>query len=53
MLAKIRDVVIVVNPQDEEAFKKLLGDGSELGMNIRYVKQERPLGLSHAVKAAC
>jgi glucose-1-phosphate thymidylyltransferase len=53
MLAKIRDVVIVVNPQDEEAFKKLLGDGSELGMNIRYVKQEKPLGLSHAAKTAC
>jgi Glucose-1-phosphate thymidylyltransferase (EC 2.7.7.24) len=53
MLAKIRDVVIVVNPQDEEAFKKLLGDGGELGMNISYVKQEKPLGLSHAVKTAC
>ncbi|MFZ8831625.1 MAG: sugar phosphate nucleotidyltransferase, partial [Thermodesulfobacteriaceae bacterium] len=48
MLAKIRDVIIVVNPQDEESFKKLLGDGSELGMNISYVKQEKPLGLSHA-----
>jgi glucose-1-phosphate thymidylyltransferase len=34
----------VVNPQDEEAFKKLLGDGSELGMNISYVKQEETLG---------
>jgi glucose-1-phosphate thymidylyltransferase len=53
MLAKIRDVVIVLNPQDEEAFKKLLGDGSELGMDISYVKQEKPLGLSHAVKTAC
>jgi glucose-1-phosphate thymidylyltransferase len=53
MLAKIRDVVIVVNPQDEESFKKLLGYGSELGMNISYVKQEKPLGLSHAVKTAC
>jgi len=53
MLTKIRDVVIVINPQDEESFKKLLGDGSELGMNISYVEQKRPLGLSHAVKTAC
>ncbi|WP_448583931.1 glucose-1-phosphate thymidylyltransferase RfbA [Thermocrinis sp.] len=53
MLAKIRDVVIVVNPHEEETFKKLLGDGSELGMNISYVKQEKPLGLSHAIKTAC
>jgi Glucose-1-phosphate thymidylyltransferase (EC 2.7.7.24) len=44
MLAKIRDVVIVVNPQDEEASKKLLGDGSELGMNISYVNRKNPWG---------
>ncbi|WP_448588128.1 glucose-1-phosphate thymidylyltransferase RfbA [Thermocrinis sp.] len=53
MLAGIRDVVIVINPQDEESFKRLLGYGENLGMNISYVKQHKPLGLSHAVKTAC
>jgi glucose-1-phosphate thymidylyltransferase len=53
VLARVREVVVIVNPQDGEIFKKLLGDGSSLGMNISYVKQEKPLGLSHAVRTAC
>jgi glucose-1-phosphate thymidylyltransferase len=53
MLAKIRDVTIVVNPQDEGIFKNLLGNGSCLGMNLSYVKQKKPLGLTHAVLSAC
>jgi len=53
MLAKIKDVVVIVNPDEEKIFAKLLGDGSFLGMNIKYVKQNKPLGLSHAVMTAC
>jgi len=50
MLAKVRDIIVIVNPKDKEMYKKLLGDGSELGLNITYVEQEKPLGLAHAIK---
>jgi len=49
MLLKIREVALIVNPQDEEQFKKLLGDGSHLGMNISYIVQEKPNGLAEGL----
>lgn len=48
MLSKIKDVLIISNPEYIDLFKKLLGDGSKLGMNFEYKVQEKPRGLSDA-----
>lgn len=46
--AKIRDILIITNPQQQESFKKLLGDGSQLGCTFTYAIQETPKGLADA-----
>ena len=48
MLAGIQDVLIITTPHDQEAFKRLLGDGSQWGIRIEYVVQEHPNGLAEA-----
>ncbi|MFD2873875.1 glucose-1-phosphate thymidylyltransferase RfbA [Mucilaginibacter ximonensis] len=48
MLAGIRDVLIITTPEDNESFKRLLGDGKELGCNFQYAVQEVPNGLAQA-----
>jgi len=48
MLAGIRDVLIITTPEDNAGFKRLLGDGSDFGINIEYVIQESPDGLAQA-----
>jgi len=48
MLAKIRDILIITTPEDQESFKRLLKDGSDFGINISYEIQELPLGLAQA-----
>ena len=48
MLAKIREVLIISTPRDVKVFEKLLGDGSQLGMEITYTVQEAPRGLAEA-----
>lgn len=48
MLSKIKDILIISNPEYIELFKRLLGDGSELGMNFEYKVQEKPRGLADA-----
>ena len=48
MLAGIRDVLIISTPQDLSNFKRLLSDGSQIGMNFSYAKQEKPNGIAEA-----
>ena len=48
MAAGIREVLLISTPEDGPAFERLLGDGSELGMQISYRRQERPEGLAQA-----
>lgn len=48
MLAGIRDILVITTPQDKEAFKRLLKDGSQFGVNISYATQESPRGLADA-----
>lgn len=48
MMANIRDILIISTPHDLPHFKRLLGDGSRLGMNFDYVEQHVPNGLAQA-----
>src|SRR5690606_9358797 len=48
MLAGIRDVLIITTPEDQAAFQRLLGDGTELGVRLEYAIQPNPDGLAQA-----
>jgi glucose-1-phosphate thymidylyltransferase len=48
MLAGIRDVLVITTPHEQEPFRRLLGDGGQLGMRIEYARQERPEGIAQA-----
>ena len=48
MLAEIRDILIITTPEDQSAFRKLLGDGSDFGINLQYAEQAEPNGLAEA-----
>lgn len=48
MLAGIQDILIITTPHDAESFHRLLGDGSQLGVNLSYTVQEVPNGLAQA-----
>ena len=48
MLAKITDILIISTPEDIDKFKQLFGDGSQIGLNISYAKQDKPRGIAEA-----
>jgi glucose-1-phosphate thymidylyltransferase len=48
MLARIRDILVITTPHDIEAFRRLLGDGTQFGINLQYAVQETPKGLGDA-----
>jgi len=48
MLAKIRDILIITNPNEDINFKKILGNGSNFGVKIQYLTQQKPNGIPEA-----
>jgi len=48
MLAGIKDILIITTPEDNASFKRLLGDGKEVGCNFEFAIQEKPNGLAQA-----
>jgi len=48
MLAGIREILVITTPQDQESFKRLLGDGCRFAVQFEYAVQEKPEGLAQA-----
>ena len=48
MLAGIRDILVITTPRDQDAFQRLLGDGSHLGIDLQYAVQPEPKGIAQA-----
>lgn len=49
MLAGIREILIITTPEDNESFKRLLGDGSRFGIHLEYAIQHKPKGIAEAL----
>lgn len=48
MLAGIRDILVITTPEEQDLFRRLLGDGGELGLVISYAAQPKPEGIAQA-----
>ena len=48
MMAKIKDILIITTKEDQDSFKRLLGDGSKFGVNLSYKIQKKPNGIAEA-----
>lgn len=48
MMAGIKDILIITTPHDQDQFKRLLGDGSDWGISLKYAVQPKPEGLAQA-----
>src|SRR5882724_3049221 len=48
MLAGIRDILVITTPDDRQQFERLLGNGSQWGIRLRYAIQAKPEGLAQA-----
>lgn len=48
MLAGIREILVITTPRDAQAYRELLGDGSDCGLRLEYAVQEKPRGLAEA-----
>lgn len=48
MMAGIKDILVITTPEDQSQFQRLLGDGSDWGINLSYASQPKPEGLAQA-----
>jgi glucose-1-phosphate thymidylyltransferase len=48
MAAQVRDLLVITTPSDQSLFQKLLGDGSDIGVNFQYAIQQNPSGIPEA-----
>ena len=51
MMAGIRDILIITTPEDQDQFRRVLGDGSDFGVALSYAVQPSPDGLAPAISA--
>jgi len=48
VMSGVREILVITTPEDQDQFRRLLGDGSQFGLRLEYVSQERPEGIAQA-----